>query len=699
MTILCLEFIEFKKKEIMKALFFILFIAISISFNSFSAELVEVKQVLNKAVKTLINDKNKENFWNYSFYQSPHVISMYFISLKIMDLENASKLNKEKLKNILLNSQNANGYWDAIYDKQFSQIQHSQSDFDATILNYFTLKLFGLSENEPVMIKAAEFIKQNGGILAADTQVKALLAMTGNTPWSIVEKLNKLILNPLSVVSIDKFSNWIATSLSAFSYLRTIKSVKPLNYNDMIISLDELWTDQTALKKFRSQTAFAEFKNIKRSGNGKKIKGMAWIKELLKAQKTSSMGAIKGDTTTTLISLLALDSLMKYEEKNIKDNQKYDFLTSAYTKIKKEGLSYLEKMYIENDNKELNYRGATADGRYWDTILASLALLEADFDKSELKNSAEFIVKNQHASGGFGYGLGYEKIPDTDDTAAAIILLSKFGNHYADSIRAATDYILKMQNSDNGFATFNPNRDGNKLYHLLIRGYDRRIQLFDYSSNDITGHAIEGLVAAKPYFSKKQYKKKLKKINKAIKKGLKYLDKNRDYHNDWSYWRGRWSVNYIYGTQAVIGAKEKSKQLDLDSKDMQSTLAWLEARQNKDGGYGETYLSDKNPALAGRGASTPTQTAWALMSLLSLGKVKSKEVADAIDYLIKNFKEESLTWNDDDQVTGTGIPNNTYFVYPGYPKIFPIIALARYIKLLTNNKEIYLERGATSADK
>ncbi len=39
---------------------------------------------------------------------------------------------------------------------------------------------------------------------------------------------------------------------------------------------------------------------------------------------------------------------------------------------------------------------------------------------------------------------------------------------------------------------------------------------------------------------------------------------------------------------------------------------WLEAHQNEDGGWGEDLRSYRDPAYRGRGASTPSQTAWAL---------------------------------------------------------------------------------------
>ncbi|NVL78674.1 squalene--hopene cyclase, partial [Escherichia coli] len=46
-------------------------------------------------------------------------------------------------------------------------------------------------------------------------------------------------------------------------------------------------------------------------------------------------------------------------------------------------------------------------------------------------------------------------------------------------------------------------------------------------------------------------------------------------------------------------------------------VAWLRAVQNADGGWGECLESYGNRALMGKGRSTASQTAWALMGLLA----------------------------------------------------------------------------------
>ena len=54
---------------------------------------------------------------------------------------------------------------------------------------------------------------------------------------------------------------------------------------------------------------------------------------------------------------------------------------------------------------------------------------------------------------------------------------------------------------------------------------------------------------------------------------------------------------------------------------------WLESCQNDDGGWGETCASYENPDMKGKGTSTASQTAWALMGICACGDLDRNERA------------------------------------------------------------------------
>ena len=106
---------------------------------------------------------------------------------------------------------------------------------------------------------------------------------------------------------------------------------------------------------------------------------------------------------------------------------------------------------------------------------------------------------------------------------------------------------------------------------------------------------------------------------------------------------------------------------------------WLERCQNEDGGWGESPATYDDPTLRGKGESTPSQTAWALMGLCAFGDVNRCSIERGIEWLIRRQKSDG-SW-DEPQTTGTGFPKVFYLNYDMYRNNFPLLALATYEKL------------------
>jgi squalene-hopene/tetraprenyl-beta-curcumene cyclase len=111
-------------------------------------------------------------------------------------------------------------------------------------------------------------------------------------------------------------------------------------------------------------------------------------------------------------------------------------------------------------------------------------------------------------------------------------------------------------------------------------------------------------------------------------------------------------------------------------------VAWLEEHQNPDGGWGEDMRSYDDPALAGRGESTASQTAWALLALLAAEQGADADLGSAavergIRWLVDHQRPDG-TW-DEPQYTGTGFPRDFYLNYHLYRLVFPVTALGRYL--------------------
>ena len=84
----------------------------------------------------------------------------------------------------------------------------------------------------------------------------------------------------------------------------------------------------------------------------------------------------------------------------------------------------------------------------------------------------------------------------------------------------------------------------------------------------------------------------------------------------------------------------------------------------------------RSSAWIGRGPSTPSQTAWALLALLAAGE-DSAAVRAGIDHLTRTQRSDG-GW-DEEPYTGTGFPGDFYISYHLYRVVFPIWALGRYL--------------------
>jgi squalene-hopene/tetraprenyl-beta-curcumene cyclase len=218
-------------------------------------------------------------------------------------------------------------------------------------------------------------------------------------------------------------------------------------------------------------------------------------------------------------------------------------------------------------------------------------------------------------------------------------------------------WLAAMQNRDGGWGAFDRDNDSTVLTHVPFADHNAMI---DPSTADVTARVLEcfahfGRAADEPMMAR----------------GLEFL--RREQESDGS-WYGRWGVNYIYGTSGVLRAAE-ALGLGGEAWCLRGA-AWLRSVQNSDGGFGETCASYDDPREKGRGSSTPSQTAWALIGLLGAGSSSEAAAARAVEYLLE-AQDRSGTWQEE-ATTGTGFPQVFYLRYDLYRHLFPLYALARY---------------------
>jgi len=263
--------------------------------------------------------------------------------------------------------------------------------------------------------------------------------------------------------------------------------------------------------------------------------------------------------------------------------------------------------------------------------------------------------------------------PDIDDTAMVLMALAKTGEadtpHGRPAVERGLRWLLGMQNSDGGWAAFD--RDINREVLTRVPFADHNAML-DPSCPDITARVLEALG---------HYGFGID--HPRVRRALDFLRKTQDARGCWI---GRWGVNYLYGTWQVLCGLS-SIGFDMEDGMVRRAVAWLQKVQQPGGGWGETCRSYDDPTLAGQGAPTASQTAWALLALLAAGEGDSDAVRTGIAYLL-HTQDANGNWCEG-PFTGTGFPKVFYLKYHLYRLYFPLMALARYQQMVGSSAAVF----------
>jgi squalene-hopene/tetraprenyl-beta-curcumene cyclase len=308
----------------------------------------------------------------------------------------------------------------------------------------------------------------------------------------------------------------------------------------------------------------------------------------------------------------------------------------------------------------------------WDTALAVIALLDAGVPGSapaieracewlcaqEVSTRGDWAVRRGGlAPGGFPFEFANESYPDVDDTAVVVLALRRAGHDPTGAASRGLEWMLGMQSRSGGFGAFDVDNESSLCARLAFCDFGA---VTDPPSADVTAHvletlAFEGRAAERPAV-------------RAL--GWMLAQQERD-----GSWFGRWGANYVYGTGAVIPALAACGLGGHES--VRAAVAWLERVQNPGGGFGEDLRSYRDPSWSGRGASTASQTAWALLGLDAAGEGGGEAADRAVQWLVETQRRDG-GW-DEPYYTGTGFPGDFYLNYHFYRDVFPVMALGRVL--------------------
>ena len=318
----------------------------------------------------------------------------------------------------------------------------------------------------------------------------------------------------------------------------------------------------------------------------------------------------------------------------------------------------------------------------WDTAYAMFALGEAGVPandprmvkcadwilQKQVRNPGDWQIKNKKGKpGGWYFEFNNEFYPDVDDSAMVCLALSRVehpnGRYQRESVQRAIDWILSMQCKNGGWASFD--KDNDKMVFQYIPFADHNAMLDPADGRYYRAHPRDdGDLRLRQEPSRRAARDSIHPQRTGA--GWKLVRAlGRELHLRHRAGAARPGSDWRWTTTSLASSRRRSG------------CAWCRIRTAAGARACDSY---DDPALRGVGASTPSQTAWAILGLLAVGDTRSDSVARGIAYLLRTQKEDG-SW-DEPYFTGTGFPRVFYLKYHLYRQYFPLLALTTYAKVM-----------------
>jgi squalene-hopene/tetraprenyl-beta-curcumene cyclase len=551
-------------------------------------------------------------------------------------------------------------------DGSWGNFHGADGDLSTTVEAYAALRLAGDSPDAEHMRRACEFARAGGGIEATRTFTHIWLALFGLWPWDELPALPPeiMLLPAKAPLSIYQFGCWARQTVVALTIVMDAKPVRPLPFG-----LDELRVGarpaapRAPLRpRGRVLAALDRGARLYSRRPPRALRELAlqraeaWI--VARQEADGSWGGIQPPWVYSLMALQLRGYALDHP-------------------VMRAGIEGIDTFVIEEGDQR---RLEACQSPVWDTALAVIALSDAGVPADdpdavraadwllaeEVRVRGDWAIRRPHmAAGGWAFEFANDTYPDVDDTAEVALALRRVAHPEPERVEAAiargVQWLLGLQSADGGWGAFDADNTSTLIGDIPFCDFG---EVTDPPSADVTAHAVEMLA------------REGRAGDEAFARGLQWL---RDSQEADGSWFGRWGVNHVYGTSAALLALEAAAAGAHDLQ-VRRAVRWLEEHQNDDGGWGEDPRSYDDAAWIGRGPSTASQTAWALLALHAAGE-RSEAMVRGVGWLVEQQRDDG-GW-DEPQYTGTGFPGDFYINYELYRLVFPVMALGRWVRTST----------------
>lgn len=618
-----------------------------------SPTLQAVDLAISKLVTQLKRWQEKDGRWSFCFENGP-MTDAYMILL-MRTLGSSNKKLQAGLVERLLAKQTAAGTWKLFADEK-------EGNRSATVEASLALLYAGaVQPQDERMQKAKQFIKRKNREIGSLTKV--MLTLFGHMNWSDHPKIpiefllipawapvnffdlvgyTRVHAAPIMIAADRRFSVELPGKAAVSKWLPPeCKGVPDLPV--------QLWSQQEIFPAI-IQPSFLR-KELRRRA--------LHLGEQFMLRRVEPDGTLYSYFSSTFLMIFALLSL-------------------GYPKhhpVIQRAMKGLEAFVCETD-EGTHVQETTST--VWDTSLILYALQEAGVKVRDpvIQRGLRYLLQRQQNKwgdwalrnpgadpGGWGFSDVNTINPDVDDTAASLRALAPSirRGEYQDAWKTGMTWLLSMQNADGGWPAFEKNTA--KAWLKFIPFPDGKMVWGDPSTADLTGRTLQFLGSVIGWDQN----------HPVSRRAIQWLFKNQRWDGSWF---GRWGITFIYGTWSALTALA-SVGVPRYHPVVEKGIRWLLSIQNKDGGWGESCQSDVKQKYVPLGASTPSQTAWALDALIAYHERPTAEMEAGVRCLLRLLNEDGWQTR---YPTGAGLPGGFYIHYHSYRYIWPLVTLAHYKK-------------------
>jgi squalene-hopene/tetraprenyl-beta-curcumene cyclase len=539
-------------------------------------------------------------------------------------------------------------------DGTWSNSPGGPPELSVTVAGYIALRLAGDGPDADHLVRARDFIGGAGGVAATTVFVRTWLALFGQWPWASLPAMPPQFMYlprrfPLSIYS---FASWVRTVSVP---MMVIGATRPRAELGLDIGAELPTGGPRRLPPPARVVRSLRRLPLRRRG----LRAAArWIEE--RQEQDGSWYSSRPPVVWSVIALRALGYPVSHP-------------------VIETALASLDRLTIRtNGASGPSRRAVIFRGANWDTATAVMALTAAGRgpDDQELLRAGRYLLGQQVTvrgdwsssrprlpAGGWTFFRGNQRYPDVDDTAMVLQALRRIdlsADHSAveDAVRRGTTWMVGMQCRGGGWAAFDADNTSKVPDRLLTY-----TAATDRPCPEITAHVLDSVLEEEPA------------DKRVVAAAVAYLLRTQLPDGSWA---GRWMVHHVYASAAAVAGLRRAG-LPLSHPAITRAVGWLEAHQNDDGGWGEDLRSFTDPAWVGRGSSTASQTAWALLGLLAADPAGTS-VRRGVAWLLERQRPDG-NW---DEAGATGvIGGGTGYIPLRYDLsrlVWPLMALGGYAR-------------------